>query len=239
MPIPKAEREELIDRYFEQDEEAKEKAKNDQSNESCLIGVYLGENELEKQAEEPYDNLENFPMRLNMLEEHLQEDTSILATEMAIALAVLHWQAQVDGQDCEFVLGSSIAGMADRRAPLQFGPDSRPQEVVATRLFNKREISLWVLNFDKAVETELSIQDVHTRLVNAFFGNDPYFPRPDVDPLLWGHFINAYLRPSQAVLRRRQVGGDTLSLPQEFIDRVVAKCKKDKLWDPEKDIIFG
>lgn len=238
MPIPKVERERLIDQYFEQDTEIQEQAKNDQTNDSCLIRVYLGENESEKQAEEPYDSLENFPMRLNMLEEHLLEDTSTLATEMAIALAVLHWQAQVDGQDCEFVLGSSIAGMADRRAPLQFGSDSKPQEVIETRLFNKREFSLWVLDFDKALETELSTQDVDTRLVNAFFCNDPYYPRPDVNPLLWGQFVNSYLRASQAILRRRQVGGDTLSLPQRFINKVVAKREADT-WDPERNIVFG
>ena len=39
--------------------------------------------------------------------EYLEVEVSELANEMAIDLAILHWQAQVDGMDVEFVLGSS------------------------------------------------------------------------------------------------------------------------------------
>ena len=238
LPIPQIERGKLIDRYFEQDAEIQEEAKNDERNKNCLIRVYLGENESEKQTQDFYDSLENFPMRLNMLEEHLVEDISILATEMAMALAILHWQAQVDGQDCEFVLGSSIALTADRRALPIFGSGSRPHEVSETRLFNRREINLWVLDFDKSLEIDLSAEDVDSKLVNSFFGNDPYYPRPDVDYVLWGHFTNAYLRASEAILRRRKVSDDILGLPRQFIDKVEKKCEEDKAWNPEEGIVF-
>lgn len=53
-----------------------------------------------------YDSLRNFPLRLDMIEE-LQLNASALAAEMAIGLAILHWQTQVDGMDTELVLGSA------------------------------------------------------------------------------------------------------------------------------------
>lgn len=235
LPIPQSEREKIIDRYFEQDSEIQEEAKNDQGNKNCLIRVYLGENESDARAEEPYDSLENFPMRLNMLEEHLVEDVSILAKEMGLALAVIHWHAQVDGQDCESVLGRSLA--AERLRPWSLRGDRKPREL-GNRIFNRREIDLWVLDFDKALDTELSSKDVDTKLINAFFGNDPYYPRPDVDEDLWEDFVGAYLKASQAILGARPDGANVMGLPERFIRKVVAKVEADKDWDPEKDIVF-
>lgn len=112
-----------------------------------------------------YDSLRNFPLRLNMIEE-LQLNASALAAEMAIGLAILHWQTQVDGMDTELVLGSASQ----------------------------------MLDFDRATSIELTRDDEDTKLVPAFLGNDPYYPRPDEDRELWKEFAETYLEASCCIL---------------------------------------
>ena len=48
--------------------------------------------------------------RLNMVSESSQDPQS-LATRIAIALAIIHWQAQIDAMDSEFVGLLSEAGL--------------------------------------------------------------------------------------------------------------------------------
>ena len=105
LPLPRPVREALIDTFFEDNDQSKEEAKNNEDNKHCLMRVYLGESESPKQQTAAYDSLQNFPMRLNMMEE-LGLDVTMLAKEMAIALAIIHWQAEIDGMDTESVLGS-------------------------------------------------------------------------------------------------------------------------------------
>ncbi|KAL8855891.1 MAG: hypothetical protein Q9178_007456 [Gyalolechia marmorata] len=94
--------------------------KNDRENSACLVRVYLGENE----SNPFYDSLLNFPLRLNMIED-LKLDIEALADEMAIALAVIHFQAEIDAMDTEFVLGSATATPAEMRTP-ELRDDNEP-----------------------------------------------------------------------------------------------------------------
>ena len=214
--LPRTERERLIDKYFDEDAEVREAAKIDEFNQHCLVRVYLGENESGEQATEAYDSLENFPMRLNMVEDFLQ-DKRTLAAEMAIALAVIHWQAQIDAMDCEFVLASHPA----------------------TTCGQPRELKLWVLDFDKASSTDLTPEDVEKRLVPTFLGNDPYYPRPDVDKDLWDHFSNVYREASDVILSNRPLSGLPTDLPRRFLGKVEAMIKQQKQWDLEEQVVFG
>ena len=100
--------------YFDEDEEIQQEAKDDPDNKDCLVRIYLGEREPIRQQSESYDTLRNFPLRLNMMED-LEIEVSQLAKEMAIGLAIMHWQAQVDGMDVEFVLGSSATWDGEQR----------------------------------------------------------------------------------------------------------------------------
>ena len=105
LPLPQVTREGLIEMYFQQNEEVQKKAKNDPENKDCLVRIYLGERETFSQQFAAYETLRSFPLRLNMME-YLEVEVSELVNEMAIGLAILHWQAQVNGMDVEFVLGS-------------------------------------------------------------------------------------------------------------------------------------
>ena len=230
MPVPQPVRESLIEQYFE--EEDADDAKSDEDNKDCLIRIYLGENQSGNQT---YDSLRNFPLRLNMIEE-LGLDKTVLADEMAIGLAICHWQAQVDAMDAEFVLGSAQTTPLERRQVYEL--DDEPHDVDELD-FTTRPIHIWLLDFDKSTRFELTPEHVEKYLVPAFLGNDPYYPRPDVDADLWTHFKETYIKASRLVLRNKRVKGSIHKLPELFVDKVVAKIEEHKDWNVEDNIVFG
>ena len=151
LPLPQSTREALIDQYFDQD--LQQEARDDLDNKDCLVRVYLGERESIGQQSGVYDSLRNFPMRLNMLED-LELEISGLANSMALALATLHWQAQIDGTDVEFVLGSS-ATWEDLQPELYDDLTAGPKNIRRLN-FKRRENNIYMLDFDKAVEVGVS-----------------------------------------------------------------------------------
>ncbi|MCJ1403054.1 hypothetical protein MMC11_006277 [Xylographa trunciseda] len=243
-PLPKITREALINLYFDDGEEVKQVARTGEENEHCLVRTYLGEREAPDQYSAGYDSLRNFPLRLNMIED-LGLDKFALAIEMAVALAVIHWPAQVDAMDVEFVLGSASQPGSDRRRAYAKAPGpsdfSSPHEVSHLHRLNfkTRPIHMWVLDFDKATSTALTPNDVDKKLVPAFLGNDPYYPRPEVDEALWKNFSKTYLTASRIILRNRQESASVMSLPKLFLDKVAEMIKKHEDWDPEEQIVFG
>lgn len=84
-PVPAVTRDALIETYFEDNEEVQRDAKKYKDNKDCWVRVYLGEHETLDREGDCYDELRNFPMRLNMMQ-YLNLDTSILAQEMALGL---------------------------------------------------------------------------------------------------------------------------------------------------------
>ncbi|KAL8820833.1 MAG: hypothetical protein Q9223_001025 [Gallowayella weberi] len=240
-PLPEVIREHLINEYF--DPETIDEAQNNEGNKACLVRVYLGEREPVKKLGEPkpdkifYDSLRNFPLRLNMMED-LDINVQALADEIAIALAVIHWQAQVDAMDAEFVLGSSCNKPDEPRTWMPPDDEEEPYDVHVLD-FATRSIHLWVLDFDKAKKIEPTKNAIHENLVPSFIGNDPYYPRPDIDYDLWVRFGNTYIKASRIILKRKGAKSSMLKLPQMFLDAVEAKIKEHENWDAEKDIVFG
>ncbi|MCJ1263189.1 hypothetical protein MMC22_003059 [Lobaria immixta] len=157
--------------------------------------------------------------------EDLGLDKGALAGEMAIALAIIRWEAKVDGMDVEFT-----------KAPTNNSPPSE----VHTLHFNERPIHFWVLDFDKATRIKLTANDVDKKLVPAFVGNDPYYPRPDVNEELWTEFSWIYLKASKLILDKKQGGSPVMmSLPTRFLAKVTEMIKENEDWDPEEQIVFG
>lgn len=242
LPLSQPVREALIKLYFDESDDIQEEAKNDVGNKHCLVRIYLGENETQGQISNCYDSLLNFPMRLNMIED-LGLDKGALAGEMAIALAIIHWEAKVDGMDVEFVLGSAAATVSERRRPYTVDESSdeqpAPFEVHALH-FNHRSMHFWVLDFDKATSIKLTTNEVDKKLVPAFLGNDPYYPRPDVDEELWAEFSRIYLKASKLILKKKQGESPVIrSLPERFLAKVTEMIKENEDWDPEEQIVFG
>ena len=233
FPVPSCVREALIDLYF--DDEIKQEAKHEEENEPCLIRVYLGENE---NGIETYDSLRNFPMRLNMITS-LDLDKTILADEIAIALATIHWQAQIDAMDAEFVLGSARSTPLVKRRRTQHLPNNESPHDCNDIPFTYRPIHIWTLDFDKSHRIDLIPADVKKYLVPAFLGNDPYYPRPDVDAGMWIRFSETYLKASRLVLENKRVSEQVMDLPGLFLEKVAEMIKEVEDWDPEESIVFG
>ena len=235
LPLPQQIRMDLIEEYFDQDESIQQEAKEDPDNKDCLVRLYLGERESDRQQSEVYDSLRNFPLRLNMMEE-LELEVSELAEEMSIGLAIMHWQAQVDGMDVEFVLGSSATWDSEQ----QNGYDDidAPPHTVKVVNFKRRAVHLWMLDFDKATTIEFLERDVDKKLVPAFLGNDPYYPRRQVDEGLWDEFCTSYLKASEVILRRKGVDEGVLGLPRRFLAEVLSVSTEHEGWNEEDNIVF-
>lgn len=222
----------------------------------CLIRVYLGERRSPRTRRAPC--LRNFELRLDQIQEiqstdssgpllrlkgAIEVDASVLAKEMATGLAIIHWQAQIDGMDIEFVLGGQALGdIKPHFGPnhTEYGPRDRPAE----RLRRWRDIHLWMLDFDKANKISLTKKDVDRKLIPAFVGNDPYYPLPGKcrDENLWREFKQSYLSLSEHILERRMkedaIAGDVMELPKYFISGVERQVSENDRWDPEAQIVF-
>ena len=236
LPLPCEIREDLIKLYFDPDKTVQKHALNDEENEHCLVRVYLGERTTTSHHPNEYDTLRNFPLRLDMMEE-LNLDILQLAIEMAIGLATLHWQACVDGMDTEFVIGSEATWDTER--PKAYDDVKSPPHNVKAVNYKRRPLHLWMLDFDKADDIELTEHDVDKKLVPAFLGNDPYYPRPQVDEELWDEFCDVYLKASEVILRRKKVKKVVLDLPQRFLDEVVRVSSEHEDWNEEDNIVFA
>ena len=236
LPLPEEVRHCLIDLFSDEPETVQTKAKQDPENKDCLVRVYLGEEESIEQQSAVYDSLRNFPLRLNMIQD-LGLEIHELAAEMAVGLAIVHWQAQVDGMDMEFVLGSSATGSIERPRP-HTDVSVEPYNVKTVDI-RRRAVHLWMLDFDKANLISLTEEDVKKKLVPAFIGNDPYYPTPYLNPELWEEFSSTYLKASAVILKRKGVDSTAKKLPRVFLDEVLRVSAENKAWDEDDNIVFA
>ncbi|KAL8725094.1 MAG: hypothetical protein Q9166_007568 [cf. Caloplaca sp. 2 TL-2023] len=220
--LPQHIREALIGLYFA--EGTRDAAKMDDENEVCLPRIYLGKKELPGTAQY-YNSLRNFPLLLDMIEE-LILDKDMLVDEMAIGLAVIHWQAQIDARGAKFVLGGAQTTSFERRRAYIPARAEEPHDIEVPE-FTMRSIHIWVLDFGESNPIELLPREV-CKLVTAFLLNDPYYPRPDVDKDLWTRFSRTYIKASRLLLQRKGVSNQATELPKSFINSVVATIKKNR-----------
>jgi hypothetical protein len=205
FPLPKIIRNSLIDLFCPA--QGRDQAKAETANKDCLIRPMLGR--LKHGGGDRFFSCRNFKLHANQMEQlHLQSKDFVLA--MAYAYAVLHYRAQIDGMDIEFVLGSSpleehrlkssitikdIRELRPGTSTFQSTNRSPPD-------FAKRTISLWLLDFDacnKMVQNEYGVE----MAVKAFFDTDPYAPRPasGVPYIqdLWKTFKSVYLYHAERI----------------------------------------
>ncbi|CAI7632905.1 unnamed protein product [Penicillium discolor] len=179
------------------------------TNRDCLARIYLGRR---RDANDP--PARNFTLRnFNLcLDQMIELDLPIQHYARAIgqALAIMHWSANVDGYDVEFVLGSerettytqdicrSLGLSAEQIAKMP--PHTDLDSMIRAK--SQRRISrIWVLDFNLCSiwEERMGLErpdDLIAHLVEAFFENDPYCPRPSQDSepekALWFTFSESY-----------------------------------------------
>ncbi|KAL6246651.1 hypothetical protein RBB50_006890, partial [Rhinocladiella similis] len=70
--------------------------------------------------------------------------------------------------------------------------------------FGRREIQMWMLDFDKATQVELNDTGIVQKYFVAVTGNDPYVPHPQLNIKLWQTFRQAYLQASKIILEMKR-----------------------------------
>ncbi|KAJ5123998.1 uncharacterized protein N7515_007823 [Penicillium bovifimosum] len=216
-PLPRPAREALIRLYFPR--KMRRLAYNHPANKACLVRPYLGLRREQRLLPSMPFSLQNFPLYLDQVEE-LRLDAVQLSEEMAIGLAIIHWEACLDGMDMEFVLGRATTDGELPTVVENFGA-VEPFSVPAGDT-KGRQVHLWMLDFDKAYQLPLkeswkdswreSWRESWKRscdmMVTAVTANDPYFPNPaatgSLEHKLWDTFKRAYLLASSTIIHTQK-----------------------------------
>ena len=230
LPVADCTREEIVRNFYRRTEKTQRQVLDEPENKDCLVRLYLGKNN--PNGGRRYgsrDSLRNFPLYLDnarklcfKVEDHAQA--------MAMGLAVLHWHAQIDAQDTEFVLGCASTPTLATARPDQEHMQRLP--LTQTDPFATRIERLWMLDFDKCSKVSFTFTDGHSpedvvrKYLVAVTGNDPYFPHPRLDVALWQKFRQAYLEVSERVINTRQVDEHVAKMPEMLI-------KEWKKWGDE------
>ncbi|KAF2837766.1 hypothetical protein M501DRAFT_994997 [Patellaria atrata CBS 101060] len=208
--FPRSVREEIVKRYCPP--ELRSTILNSRSNDACLMRAYLGRRKMPQTEEDKPKrfvgfSLRNYPLRADQMEE-MGLDTEIYAYAMADALAMLHWDKGIDANDVEFVL-----------APPTLYTYGVPHD---SDIIGKHKV--WLLDFDLCQDMSMDEAGVN-QAVEAFFRNDPYYPRPytsstdELDPL-WVVFKKQFLRTSEILLRACHT-----NLPGLWVDKIEKTSK--------------
>lgn len=219
-PMPRSVRDLLVRKFCPV--EHQEQIMADPANRHCLIRLYLGRRkDTASQSRFRSFKLQNFPLHLNQITELgiPQESIREYATALADALAYLHWVAEVDANDVEFVLAPS-------RTP--FDPSSDPH--LGYREFSPGVLgrhALWMLDFDCCRPMEMNEKGVE-QAADAFWRNDPYFPRPHLEGIeedgwLWRAFEQRFLWTSVVLLLNEP---QYQRLPGLLMQRIVQRANR-------------
>lgn len=220
LPLPKPVREQLIHMFCPPSQV--DYALTSIDNKDCIVRIYLGVQRANPyQASNPGEpfSLRNFELSLDRMNE-IGIDPLQFVAPMAESLALMHWKANQDARDVEFVLGSAPEGrkitsrdfaeLNKMGNPVTTWQD--PRDIAENNLtYTRRTVCMWLLDFNQVSRITKDAQGVE-KAVDAFWQNDPYYPRP-WSPQLWEQFKSAYLAFSSKISP-----GNVL--PEQFISRV-------------------
>lgn len=196
-------------------------------NRDCLARIYLGRRRGSAAPLSHNFTLRNFNLNLDqMLDLNLPvEEYAVIIDQ---ALAVIHWAANVDAYDVEFVLGSEAAAIIHSSNPAAQPDDDLTQlgeigdlpphtDVVLAPIrgidFQRHAIRIWCLDFNLCncwdsnaiIDGGAAAREaLIAHLVLAFFENGPYYTLPLMESAeeqhLWAVFKTSYLRKATAIL---------------------------------------
>lgn len=201
LPLPQPVRELLISQFCPPN--LQQQARDSVSNQDCLVRPYLGKTcEVRPQS---LFNLRNFKLHLNEMDS-LQLDVESIGHAMGQTLAVLHWGAQTDARDVEFVLGSTATRSVAQSDKIDWdaGPRSETWGVHSYddfADFKHRKVEMYLLDFNLVRNITMDEEGIKAA-VDAFRANDPYYPRPcqPRGARVWRAFISGYLQQSVLIL---------------------------------------
>ncbi|CAD0090532.1 unnamed protein product [Aureobasidium mustum] len=175
---------------------------NNPTNNNCLVRLYLGCRGGSRSKINPeMMSLRNFPLHVDEMERLCLPITAYITT-IAQSLALMHWKAGIDANDVEFVFGSSRN-------------DSNSEG---------HTVSIWLLDFNQCQKFSHD-QAGLKQLVDGFWWNDPYYPRPgssnSQDKVWWTTFLSKYLDASALLTDSK--------MPREFIQAVEAEGERRRV----------
>lgn len=231
FPLAKPIRESLIDHFWP--ENLRDSAKVYEANKDCLVRPLFGRKRRGGHSMLKAFSLRNYQLHLDQYEEIGLEGLGArdLIHAMADALAVLHWHVKIDGNDIEFVLGSSPQGEQQVRREVSLDqllaaerPRSTFEFVTATDVdFKHRVTSLWLIDFDACSDISMDQQGVN-KACKAFCETERYCPRPHSgDPVaqrLWQAFGERYLATA-----KKFIDNAYQNLPRAFLEAVTSQLK--------------
>lgn len=236
LPLPKVARRALINTYCPPSLQSTVSA--NPVNRDCLARIYLGRRRPADAQLSPNFTLRNYNLTLDQILD-LNLSASSFASAMGEALATIHWSANVDAYDIEFVLGSEgdITYSRDVSLTLNLTPEmvfamprSTDIEGMMSVNFKRRTTRMWVLDFNLCTKWEEKVgwenpDGLISQLVMAFFENDPYYPLPlmdlDIDKELWETFSSKYLETGSRIVSGKDER--LVNLPRKFIGACVQR----------------
>ena len=216
LPLPKVVRRALIELSMEshphtddqQPEQVIQRALGKTENKHRLARIYLGRSAPRTTPPAPTDekfSIRNTPLYLYTLK-HLDLDINNLANQMEKGFAIMHWGTGINGDDVEFVPGTSLL----RDTHSQPTRKLRQIEMFLLDFGQRRDISsrmVQVENYNgEAVEdaVEEVYQDFQGALVMG--ENRLLIPNLGQSPGLYGEFRRGYKFAARCVLESRGIG---------------------------------
>ncbi|KAF3385540.1 hypothetical protein F1880_002130 [Penicillium rolfsii] len=211
-PLPEAVRHVLIEKYCPP--QIIKQITTSEPDKDCLIRPYLGRRRTKRPdstSQFAAFSLRNFPLHIDQMESLGLpiSDVQKYARAMADTLAVMHWVGEIDANDIEFVL-----------APPPLNGAGTSKGSTLSNILG--EPTVWVLDFDLCRGMTMDLNGVE-QATAAFWGNDPYYPRPQMEPAsLWSAFREQYLRTSDscATLCEPQECAKRQTLAKRFVEMV-------------------
>lgn len=215
LPLPKIIRKALIDMFYplSEDEdgvlEIRQGVLDDALNNHCLVRPYLGMNN--KTYTSDQFSLRNFILSFESLK-RLDFEVEELAECLGKAYAIMHWGAHINGDDVEFVLGSSTTT----------GPD---QHDVPS--FQHRRIGLYLIDFGQCDKVDMNQEP--DAVYQAFKGsmvtgdNACFIPNHRQTPDLFKIFKKAYSQAAQRIVEHQGTQGtfditEFMNQYQEYVE---------------------
>lgn len=194
LPLPKTIRRALIEIFYPEQSEGHavspavlQGVLDLVPNKHCLVRPYVGLDS--KTYTHTHFSLRNFILSLRSLRD-MGFDVKGLATTLGKAYAIMHWGAHVDGDDIEFVLGSSAID----------SPDSNDKPS-----FQNRKIGLHLIDFGQceAVDMSSDPQAVYQAFKGAMVTGDNanFIPNHRLSPDLFQAFIEAYSQAADRIIQ--------------------------------------
>jgi hypothetical protein len=215
-PFSETTRELLITNYCPS--KIAQQIRTSEPNKDCLIRPYLGRRRTQKphcMSQFSAFSLRNYPLHIDQMETLGMTSNSIqqYARTMAETLAIMRWIGEIDGNDIEFVL-------APPNDSNWGGSSEKGDSVLGVH-------SLWVLDFDLCRSMTMDFNGVK-QAVASFWDNDPYYPRPGRDPVIWDAFRGRYIQISDACMgpSGSQKPESRHTLPNQFIELVEQEGKR-------------